>query len=506
LTAISEGLMKTSLRALLALALLLGLYLLSAGLVLSLVLAVVLVARNGLHAALLLKIGLVTAVVLLGVGRGLLAALRGHSQPPVGVELTRTSQPRLWAEIEQLAEKVGTRAPDELWLVPDVNAAVSEDVRMLGLRPGVRRLYVGAPLLAGLTALQLRSVFAHELGHYSGRHTALAGVTYRGKEALRRVIGNLGAESIAGKIFMLYGRLYVAVSHSVNRQQELEADRHSVRVAGRNAATAALREVAAIDHAWGFFRDTYADAGVELRRRPVALFDGFQRFLAEPTRQLQLVEVRRLPVDGTRSIYDSHPPLTERITRMTKLPDDDIVDDATPALGLLDEPQRAMEALEAWMFEDSGLTAVSWDEIVAAAGAAQARADARLLTDAAEAAGVASPATLNAVFDAVRRGQTGAMVLPLMKPDSAPEALREVAERLLTQLVVTALIDVGKVTYRLNWAGPWRLVGPDGTEADPGRLVARAIDDANAAYALQGWLTACDVPPQYRVATDAMGP
>ncbi len=35
-------------------------------------------------------------------------------------------------------------------------------------------MYIGAPLLIGLSVDQMRSVLAHELGHYSGRHTALA--------------------------------------------------------------------------------------------------------------------------------------------------------------------------------------------------------------------------------------------------------------------------------------------------------------------------------------------
>ena len=43
---------------------------------------------------------------------------------------------------------------------------------------------------------------------------------------------------------------------------------------------------------------------------------------------------------------------------------------------------------------------------------------------------------------------------------------------------------------------------PDGAPLDLGPVVAHAIDDPTAAYALQGWLTACGVRPDYRVDTD----
>jgi hypothetical protein len=86
-----------------------------------------------------------------------------------------------------------------------------------------------------------------------------------------------------------------------------------------------------------------------------------------------------------------------------------------------------------------------------------------------------------------------------------PEAERlELAERLLTRLVTSALVDSGRASYKLNWAGPGRLVGADGREVAPDRLVGRAIGAPDAAYTLQGWLTACGVPPDYRAHTEGI--
>jgi Zn-dependent protease with chaperone function len=496
--------MNISRRALVAVCLLLGPYVVAAGVALALILGVVLAARTGSGGFLLLMLGLV-AVLAFGVGRVLLPTFRRTTRPASGVELSRSAQPRLWTAIDGLADAVGTRTPDELRLVPDVTVRLTQNGRMLGLRPHTRRLSLGMPLLSGLTELQLRALIAHELGHYSARHDALAGVTYRGMEAWRALVAELDADSITGRIVLRYSRFYRSVSDSVIRRQEVEADWHSVQVAGKGATAAALRETAAMDRAWATFLDRYGDLGSAERRRPLALFDGFQQFLADPARQLQLVEVRNAPGGEASPDSDGHPPPASRIAAMDKCPADGVIDDCTPALSLLDQPEQVMSELEAWMFDGSGLTPTSWDDLATAAGAATVRAGAGLLTTAAEESGVAKPATLNAVFDALRRGETGAMVGPLLEPDAPELEWNRLAERLLTHLVANALIDAGLASYRLNWSGPSVLVGPDDMPLDPGPLIAHAIDDPTAAYALQGWLTACGVLPDYRVDTTTAG-
>ena len=250
-------LLKYTLRAVLAVAMLLGIYVLALGVIAALALGLYEIVVNGFTGAALVKLFVLAVLVSVAIGRGLWAGLRRHDRGEPGVVLTEEEQPRLWAEVRYLAEHLGTRPPDEIRLVHDVNAAVSESSRWLGLVPGTRRMYVGAPLLTGLTALQMRSVLAHELGHYSGRHTGLAGVTYRGQESLQRVIRHLGPSSWVGRLLQLYGRLYVAVASSVNRRQELEADAYSARLAGKSVAISALQSLPAIDAGWSSFLETF---------------------------------------------------------------------------------------------------------------------------------------------------------------------------------------------------------------------------------------------------------
>ena len=403
--------MRPSLHAMLALALLLGSYVVAAGVLLAPFVGAVLVARTGPYGWLVG--GILVALAGIGVWRVVLLVRRRAVRPAPGIALTRPSQGRLWAEVDEVAHELGIRTPDELRIVPDVSVTLSHDAWRRW--PRSRRLCLGMPLLTSLTALQLRAVIAQELGLYSGRTGLLGTVTYRGGEALRAVAADVGADSVAGRIVRRYHRLYTSIAHSVIRRHELEADRNSARLAGRAAAAAALREVAATDRAWDYFLDRYADLGAAQDLRPLALFDGFQQFLAEPARQLQLVDVRAARADEVRSDQHSQPRLSARIAALEALPPDQVIDDYTPALSLVDRPERAISDLEAWMYEGSRLVPASWDEIAAAAGAESVRAGAGLLTTAAEESGVAEPATLAAVFDAIRRGETAEMVRPLLE-------------------------------------------------------------------------------------------
>ncbi|MEO3780433.1 hypothetical protein ABGB16_27190 [Micromonospora sp. B11E3] len=70
--------------------------------------------------------GLVTAkliipllVALGAVLVGLWKAMRTRSEPAPGLILDEREAPQLWATVRELAAAVGTRAPDEIRLVPE---------------------------------------------------------------------------------------------------------------------------------------------------------------------------------------------------------------------------------------------------------------------------------------------------------------------------------------------------------------------------------------------------
>lgn len=490
--------MKYTLRAVLAVAMLFGVYLLALAVVAGLGLGIYEIVVHGFTGAIVLKLAIVAVLVSVAIGRGLWAGLRRTREEPPGVVLTPEEQPRLWDEVRFLAAEVDTRAPDEIRLVHDVNAAVSESSRWLGLVPGTRRLYVGVPLLTGLSTLQLRSVLAHELGHYSGRHTGLAGVTYRGQESLRRIVGHLGPDSWVGRIFRAYGRAYVAVASTVNRRQELEADAFSARLAGKGVAVGALMAVPAIGAAWSIFLESYLGRGPQQHRRPRELFAGFHQFWTTPERQAQLDELRSRPPAEDRSIYDSHPSTAERVAAITGLEDaPDEPDTSGPAIDLLDDAAGPLRRLEEWMFDGASLTAVDWEEFVATSLAEETHSNAALLIAAMENGGE-TKGDLGQALDAIALGWSLDLVAALMPEGATDEERRSAAAQLVGDLVADALIQRGRASYRLDWSAGRLLVDDAGNALDPWTPARSAVESAEEAPTLREWCAAHDVPLEHR--------
>lgn len=490
--------MRYTARAVVAVALLLGVYVLAAGVVAALALGLYELAVHGFTGGAMVKLAVVTVLVSAGIGRGLWAGFRRRDDAP-GVVLSAQEQPRLWAEVRYLADQVGTRPPDEIRLVQHVNAAVSESSRWLGLVAGWRRMYVGVPLLVGLSTRQLRSVLAHELGHYSGRHTELAGVTYRGKESLRRIITHLGRRSWVGGLFRIYARLYLAVANGVNRRQELEADRWSARLAGRSVAISALQELPVLDAGWSLFRNHYVGPGLEQRRRPRDLFAGFQQFWSASARQEELEGVRSDPPVEKRSIYDSHPSMSARVAALAALDAPDDPDDSGAAVELLDDVTATLRRLEEQIFSPSGLTAMPWEELVPASLAARTHGNACALMAAMESGGE-TKGDLAQALEAVRLGWSTDLAAPLLPAQATDEQCRLAAGQLVGDLVADALVESGRAAFRLSWGAGRLLVDEDGTALDPWSLAAAAVRSPAEAVTLVSWCEDHRAPLTHRPA------
>ncbi|WP_030044131.1 M48 family metalloprotease, partial [Streptomyces resistomycificus] len=383
--------MGATLRALRALLLLAGFYLL--GILLLAALAGVDYLLY-LHAptSLALKLFLVSGLLAIPLVRGLLMLRTPPEEELTGLTVTQADEPELWRTVRELADEVGTRAPSRVVLTADVNAAVAEDARLLGLLPGTRRLYLGVPLMQGLTESQLRAVLAHELGHYSNADTRLAAITVRGRAQVLRTIeqfeerarrtaareearqekknakatakGKEAREVDAGhsgityramaRIYTAYARFYFRATLAGSRRQEYAADAAAARIAGRDATASALREIPVLDAAFGFYTQSYATLGSNAELLPPRgeVLGGFGRMLS--ARQLELAGLRTgLPTEPS-SRYDSHPPIADRVRRVESLaPDGRAEEGRGAALSLLTDPERTLTALEDTVLTDA---------------------------------------------------------------------------------------------------------------------------------------------------------
>ena len=263
-----------------------------------------------------------------------------------GVRLTAADQPQLLDVIADEARAYGEREPDEVYATFDINAAVTE----VGRRRRV--MVVGLPLLQLLSERGLRSVIAHEFGHYAGGDTRLGPWIYRTRAAIGRTIRHLSdddgddgwTQRAVRAPFIWYGKAFMRITNAISRREEFAADARAARRVGRDVYVEGLRR----GHAYGFAFDAYWQQEVvtplQFGRRPPVI-EGFSAFLrAEPIERAAGEQLERELAERKTDPYDSHPSLAERIAALQDCPAGE-TDGSPPATDLIHDP----DALEAAM-------------------------------------------------------------------------------------------------------------------------------------------------------------
>jgi len=427
----------------------------------------------------------------------------------MGVPISTREQPLFWVEIYRVAEGLGTRAPDELRLYPDTTAAASERRTWLGLRPGVRSLRLGLPLLAGLTERELRVVMAHEFAQSWGP-LSTARVLQRGRETMGRIASRLGEGSLVARIVGWYGRKYVAVSSPITSSHELATDRLCADLAGNNATAAALAEIDVLSKGWVSFVEGYVEPSAAVGARPEEIFAGFECFLQEPGRRTQLADHGDVPAGERWWAYASALTLGERLDAVASLPDDDMHDKSGPAMGLMRHPDHVIRRVEESMFPGlerprSGTVSGNWEDIVPDAARAAARQDAVQLARLGVQGGLGSTMSVANLLELMSFGLVDEMVHPTLAGGASPEVDQQTAGRLVTGFFATAAIEAGTASFRFSWASPRQLVDDHGAVDDLPLIVDSALAEGNDLSALKLWLKAHHVDDELEPGAD-IGP
>ncbi|GAB2937884.1 M48 family metallopeptidase [Micromonospora polyrhachis] len=436
--------------------------------------ALVLWLSTVIAGAVAVKLVLPLFIALGGAVVALWRAIRTESGPAPGLVVQPDQAPQLWQLVHELAGQVGTRVPDEIRIVPEINAAVGEESKLLGLIGGRRTLYLGLPLVQALSVDQLRSVLAHELGHYSGRHTRFGAVAYRGRLAIGGTIDRIGPWNPVGWVFKGYARLYLMVDNAASQRQELEADRASVQVAGRAAAASALRELPALDAAWGFYFSRYVESGWEAGFAPDDLFGGFAELIA--AREDELAALREQEPSSERSRWETHPPIGERIATMAELPEGTVTSDGRRATELLPDVALVSRRLQELMVDVAQRTVLPWPEFTAATIAAGVQRQADTIFRAAARLTGATDVALPTIFELVRANRLGEFAEQFF-PDATR---REAAQRFVGRmelLLCNAAVSSGVAHWQHSWSSPARLVDKTGEPLPLDEIAKLAVDE-----------------------------
>lgn len=284
---------------------------------------------------------------------------------PPGPRLTPANAPYLFIIIEQVAKSTSQRRPDEVYLLADVNAFVTHRGGVMGL--GSKRVMgVGLPLLKGLSPAELRSVIAHEFGHFVSGDVALGPWIYKTRAAIFRALDHVGHMWILAKMFELYGRMFMKMTMQVSREQEFVADATAARVAGVSAAMSALKRVEVIAPAYTSF---YQNEVVPVFRAGYLppIHDGFERYLADPDMSKLFTDYAKKNALGAETgEYDSHPPTAERVAAIARLnfKVGEYPRDKTAVM--LKDPDRHVRSLVEYIYGKENvaqLKSIKWEEV-----------------------------------------------------------------------------------------------------------------------------------------------
>ena len=272
--------------------------------------------------------------------------------------------PRLFEEIQEIAKRSGQEAPKSVYLTHDMNAWVSRRGGFMEVDTH-QLMALGLPLMGTLSVSQFRAVLAHEFGHFSSGDATLAPWVYGTRKALARTIQNLARRrSQAAFLFVFYGKLFMRVTSSVSRTQELAADALAVRITGSKAALiTGLQAIQETSWASQMYWESEVAPVLNAGLCP-PLADGLARFLSN--RWVESQSKSMLNQGGLGDPYDTHPTLEERIAELENMPDGDMPLSDAPATSLfedLDEMEKLLAAFLIKAESPEALQSIPWTDV-----------------------------------------------------------------------------------------------------------------------------------------------
>jgi heat shock protein HtpX len=302
----------------------------------------------------------VALLCLIAAGTILLSIVpRKESFVTPGPVIGPADAPGLFHQIQQVAKASYQPLPGEVYLLREMNAWVAHRGGFMGWgsRPVMA---IGLPLLYCLSSSELRSVLAHEFGHYYAADTKLAIWVYQTHVAIARTLQNLHErDSHLLFLFEWYGNLYLRVSRSISREQEFAADALAARLAGPKAVIGGLQSLQRNELATELYWSQEVQPVLEAGFVP-PISAGFPMYLAAPS--MQGIAALRLSDTDQSDPSDTHPPLQQRIAALEKLSDADSVLEERPASELvanLPELERRL----AQFLTSASLRPIDWSNV-----------------------------------------------------------------------------------------------------------------------------------------------
>jgi Zn-dependent protease with chaperone function len=283
------------------------------------------------------KLFVILAIVgfgsLVAIGRSLFVRVRAADP---GLALDLAGNPKVRAVLDEVASRVGAAPVDRVFITPFTEVAVF-DRGSLGAQlrgRGERCLILGAGVLEGMRVRALKSVLAHEYGHFKNEDTAGGGLALSVRRSLTAMTYALVAQRVASNLNVAwwfvkgFSRAFYGISQGASRLQEVLADRAAAFAYGSAAFEEGLRHV--ITRTVRF--DAHVNATLEEVIKSRAPLPNLYAFAPErPAPEDKLDNAVGRALERAPSPYDSHPRPEDRLEWVRALgceggepgPDDD---------------------------------------------------------------------------------------------------------------------------------------------------------------------------------------
>jgi Zn-dependent protease with chaperone function len=307
------------------------------------------------------------AIFCIGGGLTILWALlpRADRFEAPGPRLTPSTAPHLFAIIEEVAQATDQPRPEEVYLLNDVNAFVTHRGGVMGF--GSRRVMgVGLPLVRGLSIAELRSVIAHEFGHYVNGDVTLGPWIHKTRAAIGRTLAGVSGRRMLEELFNWYGRMFMRMTMQISREQEFVADATAARIAGTGPAISALRRVEVIALAYASYIEREVMPVVRAGFLP-PVSEGFDLYLNQPNNRSTFhTAAENAALRDEVADFDSHPPMADRVAALERISAVAHRRTGDPIAPVLKDPDRHATALLEHAFGRDHLRtlkAITWAEV-----------------------------------------------------------------------------------------------------------------------------------------------
>lgn len=224
-------------------------------------------------------------------------------RPPNGIKLKREDCPELFKDVKEIADKIGVPEPSEILITPTTEIAVTGIFK--------KKLIIGIATLNKLRRDELKSILAHEFGHFYGGDT-LAGHLIANLRLSLELLVSFTRGTVVGLGAFVISFIFNVITLTYSRQVEYRADIVSARIFGGKMFSQALVNYAT--HATVF--EEFSSMLIREMAKNDKMFKNIYEFIGKNVTEKKEEEAKKRIISTKTSLLSTHPAIIDRVKKI----------------------------------------------------------------------------------------------------------------------------------------------------------------------------------------------